>query len=152
VFKASARDPIHAGFFVVTAYVVMAIWWFVWALNEKETWNFLEFLLMMGSPIALYLAAHLLVSDNPSRVLDWRAHFGEIRQWYFAACLVTVVLAITRSILVLGGDFAFAAGLSVMCLAFVVGILSESRRVHTAILSLWLVFQIFAVSQRFTAT
>jgi hypothetical protein len=92
VFAAGARDAIHAGFFLVTGFVVLAIWWFVWTLNDKATWNFLEFLLMMGSPIGLYLAAHLLVSDVPREVSNWKDHFAKIYRWFFAAVLATVVL------------------------------------------------------------
>ncbi len=88
VFSSRARDVIHAGFFLVTNFVVLAIWWFVWTLHDKASWNFLEFLIMMGSPVGLYLAAHLLVSDVPREVVSWREHFATVHRWYFAAILV----------------------------------------------------------------
>jgi hypothetical protein len=151
VFASSARDSIHAGFFLVTTFVVLAIWWFVWTLNDKETWNFLEFLLMMGSPIGLYLAAHVLVSDTPAEVSSWRDHFQRIRRWYFAAILATIVFAALRTTWVFGADFTFAVGLSVLGIAFLIGIISDHRAIHAGVLVFWLLFQIFAISQRFTA-
>ena len=89
VFSRDKRDPIHAGLFLVNCFVVLNIWWFVWSLHDKTSWNFLEFLIMMGSPIALYLAAHLLVSDIPGEVRSWREHFAGVHSWYFAAILAT---------------------------------------------------------------
>ena len=33
---------------------------------------------MMGSPIGLYLEAHVLVSDVPREVASWREHFASV--------------------------------------------------------------------------
>ena len=151
VFSARARDVVHAGFFLVTNFVVLAIWWFVWTLHDKASWNFLEFLIMMGSPVGLYLAAHLLVSDVPREVVSWREHFATVHRWYFAAILATVIFAIVRMVWVLGDELRFALGLALLCIVFAIGIVSPRRSVHAGILIFWLVFQVFAVTQRFTA-
>ena len=151
VFSSRARDVIHAGFFLVTNFVVLAIWWFVWTLHDKASWNFLEFLIMMGSPVGLYLAAHLLVSDVPREVVSWREHFATVHRWYFAAILATVIFAIVRMVWVLGDELRFALGLALLCIVFAIGIVSPRRSVHAGILIFWLVFQVFAVTQRFTA-
>ena len=151
VFSSRARDVIHAGFFLVTNFVVLAIWWFVWMLHDKASWNFLEFLIMMGSPVGLYLAAHLLVSDVPGEVVSWREHFATVHRWYFAAILATVIFAIVRMVWVLGDELRFALGLALLCIVVAIGIVSPRRSVHAGILIFWLVFQVFAVTQRFTA-
>ena len=106
---------------------------------------------MMASPITLYLAAQLLVSDTPANVSDWRVHFEQVRRGYFAAVLATITFAGIRTIWVLGADYPFAFGLGVLGIGFVIGIFSSSRWVHAVLLILWLIFQTFAMSQRFTA-
>ncbi len=151
VFSPRARDVIHAGFFLITNFVVLAIWWYVWTLHDKATWNFLEFLIMMGSPIGLYLAAHVLVSDVPREVASWREHFASVHRWYFAAILATVLFAIVRNVWVLGEQLLFALGLILLSMVITIGIVSPRRGVHAGVLIFWLVFQAFAVTQRFTA-
>ena len=42
--------------------------------DDAETWSYLEFLVMMGSPVCIYLAAHVLVSDQPSEFTSWGEH------------------------------------------------------------------------------
>jgi hypothetical protein len=151
VFSRDKRDPIHAGLFLVNCFVVLNIWWFVWSLHEKTSWNFLEFLILMGSPIALYLAAHLLVSDVPGEVRSWREHFAGVHRWYFAAILATAIFANVRTVWVVGEEANLAVGFVVIGILFIPGIFSPRRSVHAAILGLWFIFQVFAVSQLFTS-
>lgn len=75
VFARRARDPVHSGFFMINSFIVLMIWWFVWDLNTKASWTFSEFLIMMGAPASLYLAAHILVSDMPGSIASWKEHF-----------------------------------------------------------------------------
>ena len=106
---------------------------------------------MMGSPISLYLSAHLLVSDEPREIDNWRAYFESVRQWYFAATLATVVFAILRMTLVLGAQTRLTLGFIALLIAFAIGIISSRRSIHAGILIFWCSFQIFAVSQQFTS-
>ena len=149
VFESSRRDVIHAGFFLVNCFVVLNIWWFTWALNDKASWNFLEFLVMMGSPVSFYLAAHVLVADVPGAVTNWREHFAKVYRWYFAAILSTAIFAILRTLWVLGEDPLFSLGLVSLGIVLAIGIVSPRRSVHGGVLIVWLVFQVFALAQRF---
>ncbi len=151
VFSSGARDVLHAGFFLVNSFVVLVIWWMVWTLNDKASWNFLEFITLMGSPICLYLSAHILVSDEPREIDNWRVHFESVHRWYFAATLATVVFAILRMTLVLGAQMRLTLGFIALVIAFTVGIVSSRRSIHAGVLLFWLLFQVFAVSQQFTS-
>jgi hypothetical protein len=150
VFARGARDVVHATYFLLTGFVVLAMWWYVWPLHDKTSWNFVEFLLMMGSPVSLYLAAHVLVSDVPREVKNWGAHFARIHRWYFSAVFATTTLAVVRVVWVLGAQPSFATGLAVLSVVIACGIASSSRRVHAGVLIFWLLFQGFAVTQQFT--
>ena len=151
VFSSGARDVLHAGFFLVNSFVVLVIWWMVWTLNDKASWNFLEFITLMGSPICLYLSAHILVSDEPREIDNWQVHFESVHRWYFAATLATVVFAILRMTLVLGAQMRLTLGFIVLVIAFTVGIVTSRRSIHAGVLIFWLLFQVFAVSQQFTS-
>ncbi len=140
------------GFFIATTYVVLAIWWYVWALNDKASWNFLEFLILMGSPISLYLAAQLLVSDAPSDVANWRHHFENVHKWFFGSLLSTALFALLRTTVVLGDNSPFAIALVGLAVVLSLGIFLNHRRLHSAILAVWFLFQIFGMTQSYTAS
>ena len=151
IFKRETRHLVHGGFFLVTNLAVLAMWWHVWTLSEKETWNFLEFLVMMGSPIALYSAAQILVSHEPSEVRSWEEYFAGAYHWFFGALLASTIFAMVRAVWVLKADASVVLGLVGLCVVFVVGILSKKLAIQVCVLLLWALFQIFAVAERFTA-
>jgi NADH:ubiquinone oxidoreductase subunit 6 (subunit J) len=59
--------------------------------------------------------------------------------------------AMVRTVWVAEADRLFALGLGVLAIVFGLGIVSRRRSVHAGVLVFWLLFQLFAVSQRFTA-
>jgi len=151
VFARHKRDPIHAGLFLVNCFVVLNIWWVVWSLHDKASWNFLEFLVTMGSPIALYLGAHVLVADVPREVASWREHLTKVHHWYFASNLATTVFAALRTVWVVGEEASLAVGFMIIGIVFIGGIVSTRRSVHAVVLVFWLTFQFFSVVQLFTS-
>jgi len=47
---------------------------------EQDFNTFASMILLMMNPLLMLLSAMLLVSDRPSRVTDWRAHYESIRR------------------------------------------------------------------------
>ncbi len=81
VFDARRIDWLHALFFILLFVAHIIVWWRVWLLNTVTSWNILQFTILMGSPLSLYLAATALVSSNPEQVDDWQRYFDERSRW-----------------------------------------------------------------------
>ena len=139
VFAKGRRDVLHAGVWVFMLLSIFVIWWNQWALAEKQSWHFSDFLILMGTPVFSYLAAHVLVSDSPSEISDWRKHFASIHHWYFAAVLGTAIFAFLREIIIIQRDFPvfYYVGIPVACTVLTIGIVSKNRKVHVAVTIFW---------------
>ena len=96
VFDPKRFDWVHASFFVSTVLFCIITWWNIWALHEFTEWNLLGFTLLLGSPLALYMATFALVSESPHEVTDWRAHFTLNARWFFLAWIVTTTIGQLR--------------------------------------------------------
>jgi hypothetical protein len=101
VFSPNRRDWLHASFVVLLVLLHLFQWWRLWPLHDVSTWNFLQFLIVIGSPICLYFAAQVLVSDFPAGVESWQDHFADAHRWFFAAIACNVFFGILRVLFVL---------------------------------------------------
>ena len=150
VFNKERRDFLHYGFCLAAFVGVPVIWWSQWAMVSKESWHFGEFLLMLGVPVFSYLAAHVLVSNDSSRVSSWRSHFVMVHRWFFAALGAQVILATLRRIYVDGnpGIVFTVGGMSpVVTLSILaIGLFSTKRTVHIGVLMYWSALILFSVS------
>ena len=101
VFDARRIDWLHALFFVLLFVSHIIVWWRVWLLNDITSWNILQFTILMGSPLSLYLTATALVSSNPEQVDDWQRYFDERSRWIMSGWAAIVLFGILRTYFVL---------------------------------------------------
>ncbi len=80
VFAPGRRDWLHVVLFAYLFLAHLLQWWRFWPLHDVLSWNFIQFLIVIGSPICLYLAAAVLVSDAPSEVHSWRNQLAEVHR------------------------------------------------------------------------
>ena len=125
VFNKERRDFLHYGFCLAAFVGVTVIWWSQWRMVSKESWHYGEFLLLLGVPISSYLAAHVLVSNDSSRVSSWRSHFVLVHRWFFAALGAQVVLATLRRVYIDGAVMNLAPVITLLILA--IGLFSTKR-------------------------
>ena len=150
VFDRKRRDYLHLGFYLVCYVVVLSTWWAQWMLVGVERWTFLDFVLVMASPIALYFTVHSLVSSNPSDVENWRIHFDQQRRWFFSALLVTVVAVAARRVFVAEESllrFPIFLGFNILAVAWAIA--SKARPVHILALVIWIVTLSYAITLQF---
>jgi len=149
VFSPKKRDWLHASVFVLLIFSHIVVWWRVWILNSVSSWNIVQFMILIGSPLSLYLAATALVSNLPDQVEDWRSYFSDRGQWAFAALGSAVFFGILRSYYILGVVpewWGFTA------LALYAGAaLTRKREVHIAVTALSIVFLGLLLSRDFSA-
>ena len=149
ILNVERRDWLHLGYCIASLLAILLTWWLQWQMSNIESWHFTDFLLLMGSPISIYLAVHVLVTENPAAVVDWRTHFERIHRWYFTALLAQAIMSMIRQLIVQSGGFMTNSLLPAVIISiFVVGIVSRSRKLHTAVLISWAVVMIFVVFQQ----
>ena len=149
VFAPQKRDWLHALLFLLFIFFHIVVWWRVWMLNAVTSWNILQFTILIGSPLSLYLGATALVSGAPAQIDDWKTYFLDRSQWVFAALAATILFGILRSYYILGvlPEWWGFLGLAVYGGAA----LTKSRQVHIAVTLLAIVFLGVLLSRDFIA-
>ena len=150
VFNVRKSDWLHALFFVFLVIAHIVVWWRVWLLNVVPSWNILQFAVLMGSPLSLYLAATALVSSNPEQVGDWKEYFEEHSHWIISAIAAIVFFGLLRSYVVLKitpewWSFAIFA-------IYVGAAISRRRMVHIVIIFPTILYIVLLLSRDFTAS
>ena len=135
VFDSSRRDAVHASLFVLLFLIHLILWWRLWPLRDVQEWNFLQFLIVMGGPISLYIAATILVSDEPAEVVSWRAHLAEAHRWFFSVWATSLVFGFLRITFVLEAQFQLLLAVIVI-VPLLVGAVFRNRKVHVAVTAL----------------
>ena len=149
VFDPRKRDWVHALIFVLLVVGHIVVWWRVWFLNVVSSWNILQFAILLGSPLSLYLAATALVSSTPDRISDWKSYFADRSHWVIAAITTVIFFGLLRSYFILG---TMPAWWSFLAFAFYGGAaLSKRREVHIGVILLTFVYFGLLLSRDFTA-
>ena len=149
VFDKTRRDPLHIGFYILSFAGIMTTWWAQWMMAGLESWTFLEFILVMASPITLHLLVNALLSSNPSEVVSWRDYFDQNRVWIFSALLVVSLIVAVRRWL-LSDDTAIPLYLAVQAVVLIWPIVSPSRRARLTVLIIWALSLVYAVRVQYT--
>lgn len=149
VFDRQKRDWLHALIFVLLIVSHIVVWWRVWILNVVPSWNFLQFAILIGSPLSLYLTATALVSSTPDKISDWGSYFASRSRWVFAAFTAVIIFGLLRSYFILE---ATPAWWGFLALVFVGGAaLSKRREFHVGVILMMFVFLGLLMSRDFTA-
>ena len=150
VFDKTRRDYLHLSFYLVCYVSVLTLWWAQWMIANVERWTFLDFVLVMASPIALYFVVHSLLSSNPSKVENWRIHFERERHWFLSGLLVLTIVVALRRVVLAGEDLLqlpLVLGANLVVLIWAIA--SKARSVHTLALVMWVVTLGIAVTLQF---
>ncbi len=151
VFDSSRRDAVHAALFVLLFLIHLNHWWRLWPLHDVQEWNFLQFLIVRGGPISLYIAAAILVSDEPAEVVSWRAHLAGAHRWFFSVLAASVAFGVLRITLVLEAQFQLLLAVGVI-VPLLVGAVLPNRKVHIAVTAMAWVSLLLVIQDLFRAS
>ena len=78
-------------------------WWAMFELRTHQGWTFLQFLVVLLTPICLYLMAALALPDvaeatADGRVLDLRAHYYAQTRWFYGAAAGVIAASTLRPV------------------------------------------------------
>lgn len=121
----------HGAVTLTVFLALLQIFWESWGLRTVETWSFPAMLLMLGSPILLYLLAHILFPDREESVSLDDYYFARARLIWSLAGLTAMVGTLFRPI-ALGQplwaiDNASAIPILVVCILLSI---TKARMVH----------------------
>ena len=85
------RYWIHVGWVVGLLLACVAQWWGLWRMHDVS-WDPVRFLWVLAMPGLLLVQATVLVSEEPSRVASYRAHYFQQRTRFFALTLASAVV------------------------------------------------------------
>lgn len=152
VLAPGRRYWIHALWSLALLFAHMDFWWTIWIYREIDPWTFTGFAVVMLTPALLFLTVNSLVSDSPTTIASWRAHFYANRRVFFSLYLALVCSIPLRQLTVLGDASApqveALPGLAVAALMLaglaipVLGIITTNERAH-AFIVLWSAWGIF---------
>jgi hypothetical protein len=149
VFDGRKRDWLHILIFVLAVLAHIVVWWRIWLLNDVTDWNILQFTLLMGSPLSLYLAATALVSSTPEQVSDWKTYLADQSRWVFSASAAVIGFGLLRSYFILGTTPAWWSFLAFA--VFVGAAISKLRVVHIVVILMSFSYLGLLLSRNFVA-
>ena len=90
----SERYWVHAAWALHQLLGVVVSWWFVFELGDVS-WTPLRYLVALSLPSLAAMRIAVLVTDSPSAVGSWRAHFYDSRIPFFTFVLIGSLNAVS---------------------------------------------------------
>jgi len=113
-------------------YMHIQVWWALWDLHAVPDWNQAFFILLVLIPCSLFGATELLLPMGATPETDWRAHFFEVRRWFFAMMIVMMSFAVVESRVFLGTPLTHPYRIvqALVITALIIGFVSGKPRVQ----------------------
>jgi hypothetical protein len=113
-------------------------WFTLWAYNDLQQWTVAQLLLLVGSPLFLYLASHVIVpeiAEHEDRRHDMRAYFFERFRLLLGLLVLAVISTLLSEYLLLEQRIFSLNNIArlVVLLVFILGLLTERPRIHAGI-------------------
>jgi len=98
-FRAYAPSILWAAILLV---LHVQTWWSMFSLRHHPSWSFLQFGVVLGQPIILFLLTTLVLPSATSPRPDLRANFFAQRTWFFGLITVLLLVSLLRDIAMSG--------------------------------------------------
>jgi hypothetical protein len=140
---ASTGYWLHSCVVALVAVALLQNWWELWGLRDTGEWVFFSMVLMLISPAALYLIAHLIFPEH-GQGTDLRAYYyGQMRPIWWLAVLSTIASTLFRPISFGSSLFHLDNATSAIFIAgFVALAVSRNVILHSIIIPLFLLLLI----------
>ena len=108
------------------------VWWESWGLNAAPEWSFVALLMMLGSPICLFLISHLLFPESVGGA-DLAEYYFEVSSVVWSLGAVATLIGTSFRPMAFGAPLFEVGNLAsvptlLICLVLAV---SRNRRLHT---------------------
>lgn len=148
-----ARDSlrlywVHTCWLAVVFVSHVVSWFVLWRFKTHSPWTILQALLLLSTPILLYLVSHLAVPElGYEREHDMRAYYYRHARWSQALLFAALVVGVFAQLLIEARlDLSGARGVrAALLLVLLPGILSNQPKLHGVQAILLLVVMAIAV-------
>ena len=131
VLAPDRRYWVHAAWALVLLGLAASNWYALWRIRDSDFTPPL-FVLVLAQPAVMYVRATVLVSQEPGRVSDWKAHYYKTRVPFFAIG----ALGATTSALVIPmvvGESVDRLGTGVALALILLALVSANERVQAGV-------------------
>ena len=77
-------------------------WWSMYGMRYHSEWTFLQFVVVLLQPIALFLLATVVLPSSAAAVLDLKANYFTQRRWFFGLLTALLVVSLSRDVVLTG--------------------------------------------------
>ncbi len=125
----------HGLWLLVVIMMILQTWWAYWDWNVISDWQITTYVAALVFPIALFVAVYMLVPATRSGDIDWRAHFFEVRIWFFATIMFLSAYGAFVNVHYFDATFfnfyrVFHAGFLLICMS---ALLTRNEKIHLAL-------------------
>lgn len=106
---------VHSVFIVIIFLALLQSWWEIWGVRDTPAWSFIALLMMLGGPIGLFLASHLIFPEHLAGS-NLKSYYYDNMSPVFWIAAFTVLVSSTFRPVVLGDQFFALQNLSSICL------------------------------------
>ena len=78
VFSRALFEPLFAAIYSSFFFLQLVLWWVLWEMSDVPRWDFTGYVLFIATPLAYYLCAYVLVSDDPKTITSWADHYRQV--------------------------------------------------------------------------
>jgi hypothetical protein len=137
-FDPQRRYWIHCLWLINKLMNTMLLYWGGWVYKGVTSWNFLEYIILLGAPAVVFLQAHALVTPYPDKVKDWSEHFWGIRRMFFGCNVFLITFSAITIYVVAETPFPSRdlIPISIVYALSIVGFFSTNARAHGVIVIL----------------
>jgi hypothetical protein len=121
---------------VILIGIIVQGWWATFKLRSHESWEFVEFAMVLAQPALIYLLTALVLPDvDEQGEIDLKVNYFDQSGWFFATAMMIPLTSIANSALIFGtvqqeGDLI---ALLLFVLLGAAGLLFRSEIVHKII-------------------
>jgi hypothetical protein len=77
-------------------------WWSMYGMRYHSAWTFLQFVVVLLQPIALFLLATVVLPSSAAVVLDLKENYFTQRRWFFGLLTALLVVSLSRDVVLSG--------------------------------------------------
>jgi hypothetical protein len=108
--KARKRSKVfwaHSGMVALLFLAFLQVWWESWQLHAVTVWTFPDLLMMLATPVGLFLISHLIFPDDFEDA-DFEVYYFDISRILWPSAAVTVLAAVLLHPVAFGGNLMTA--------------------------------------------
>ncbi len=108
---------VHMVWVLNSGFWIFAFWWYTFNQSQLDTWPLSTYLLMIPTPIMMYLQCVMLFPHRFDDVPDVGQYFLDIRKWYYSLFIASTLVDLADGLSGGGREYVLGLGGSMLVIA-----------------------------------